>query len=157
MLGLPAGLIWSAVAPRAVVQLIVAGFPAAVNAETSAYIAADGWFCAIAAVAGILTGVIGYLLLVKPGENTFAAVGLVLGSLAAAFIMWWLGGQIGLSAYQHAVATSRIGADFNQSLNLGAKSAIAFWPLLTAVTIGLFELGARRTENPNPDAPLARY
>ena len=56
VLGLVAGLIWNAVAPRTVLQEVSAGAAQVVNAETRAFIGADGWFCVIAAVAGLLTG-----------------------------------------------------------------------------------------------------
>ena len=36
-----------------------------VNPETTAFIAADAWFVLIAAIGGLLTGIAGYLLLVR--------------------------------------------------------------------------------------------
>src|SRR5258708_26181897 len=49
VLGLLAGLIWGQVAPRAQLQEVSAGVAQVVNAETRAFIGADGWFCVIAA------------------------------------------------------------------------------------------------------------
>src|SRR6266404_6120770 len=45
VLGLLAGLIWEQVAPRALLQEVSAGAAQVVNAETRAFIGADGWFC----------------------------------------------------------------------------------------------------------------
>ncbi len=158
VLGLLAGLIWEQVAPRALLQEVSAGAAQVVNAETRAFIGADGWFCVIAAAAGVLTGVVGYLLGIRRrGSATQAAVtvGLVLGAVAASFVMRWLGEQSGLSAYQNALAHSPAGTMFNASLTLGATSALAFWPLFAAIVIVLAEVGRRRRD-PSPEVgPLS--
>ena len=49
--------------------------------------------------------------------------------MAAALDALWIGGNIGLSTYNHQLATSPERAFFHASLALGAKSALAFWPL----------------------------
>lgn len=152
-LGLLAGLIWEQVAPRALLQEVSGGAAQVVNAETRAFIGADGWFCVIAAVAGVLTGVAGYLLGIRRRDNATqaaVAVGLIGGAVAASFVMRWLGEQSGLAAYQHALAHAQAGATFSASLTLGAKSALAFWPLLTSAVIAVAELGGRRRE-PGPE------
>jgi len=143
LLGIVAGLIWAAVAPRAVLQEVARGEAGVVNAESSAYIVADAWFCLIAAVGGITTGILGYRFLVRRAGWT-AAAGLVLGAVAAALLALWIGENIGLGTYNHLLATSPNGAFFHQSLALGAKSALAFWPLLTSAVILVAESGARR-------------
>jgi len=142
LLGIVAGLIWAAMAPRAVLQVVAPGEAGVVNAETSAYIVADAWFCLIAAVGGLITGVLGYRFLVRRTGWT-AAAGLVLGAVAAALLALWIGENIGLGTYNHLLATSPNGTIFHESLALGAKSALAFWPLLTSAVILLAESGAR--------------
>jgi hypothetical protein len=158
VLGLPAGLIWGEAAPRALLQETgTAGVAEFVNAETSAFIGADAWFCGIAAVAGLITGLLGYRFLVAPragGARAAATAGLVLGALAGAFIMLWLGEQIGLSAYQHHLASSPNGTTFSASLSLGAKSALSFWPMLTAIVILIAEWAGRRTAEPAEPVPF---
>ncbi len=68
----------------------------------------------------------------------------------------WIGENIGLGTYNHLLATSRNGAVFHSSLALGAKSALAFWPMLTCAVILLAESGGRRSAaaagSDNPDA-----
>jgi hypothetical protein len=171
VLGLLGGVLWGEAAPRALLQEVGTGEAAIVNAETRAFFGADAWFCVIAAVAGLITGVLGYWLLIArrgsasgdghwyggQGERGLghvgraaAAAGLILGALVGALIMMWLGGQIGLSGYDHALATSRDGTLFDASLSLGAKSALAFWPLLTSVVILVAEWSSRRTAPPPP-------
>ena len=60
-----AGLIWYAIAPRALLQEIAAGEAEVVHAETTAFIVADAWFALIAVVGGLITGVLGYRILVR--------------------------------------------------------------------------------------------
>jgi hypothetical protein len=156
VLGAIAGVIWAAVAPRATLQEIGQGSAQLVNAETSAFIAADGWFCLISVVAGLLTGVAGYWLAVRR-TGTLAAVALIAGALAGSLIMLWVGENIGLSTYNHQLATAANGTFFNASLGLGAKSALAFWPLATAGFVALGELGSRKEEPPGGVAPYGGY
>jgi hypothetical protein len=147
VIGLLAGLIWGVAAPRAQLQKVGNGVADYVNVETRAFIGADAWFCGIAVVAGLLTGILGYRFLVaRRGDSGRAAatLGLVLGAVAGAFVMQWLGGQIGLSTFNHDLASSANGTLFNASLGLGAKSALAFWPLFTSVIILVAEWGTRR-------------
>ena len=63
-----AGLIWAAVAPRPLLQEIAHGEAELVNAETTSYIVADAWFALIAAVGGLITGILGYRILVRRAE-----------------------------------------------------------------------------------------
>jgi len=163
LLGLLAGLIWGEVAPRALLQEVSPGTAQFVNVETSAFIVADGWFCLIGAVAGLITGLLGYrfLLAARTGARSAegvrgaAAAGLILGGVAGALVMLWLGEQIGLSSYNHHLASSPAGTLFSASLALGAKSALAFWPLVTAVIILVSEWGTRRSAYPSPEDSAA--
>jgi hypothetical protein len=147
VLGVAAGLIWAAAAPRALLQEVGHGEAQLVNAETSAFIVADVWFCLIAALGGAITGIVGYRLLVRPA-GWIAAAGLVLGAVAASLLALWTGENIGLGTYNHLLATSPDGAFFHASLALGAKSALVFWPGLTSLILLLAEYGRRR---PAPD------
>ncbi len=144
--GLLGGLIWGEVAPRAMLQEISTGTAELMNAETRAYIGADAWFCGIAAVAGLLTGIVGYRFCIARhdgGARAVISAGLVLGGVAGAFVMLWLGQQVGLSAYNQHLASSANGTVFASSLTLGAKSALAFWPMFTAIVILVGEWGTR--------------
>jgi hypothetical protein len=146
VLGLAGGLIWSEVAPRAMLQEVSAGTAEVVNAETRAFIGADGWFCLIAAIAGLLTGVIGHRAGIsrRPvATRVGVTVGLLAGAVAGAYVMLWLGQRIGQPAYQHRLADAAVGTTFSASLILGAKSALAFWPLLTGIVIIVAEVSGR--------------
>ena len=142
MCGIPAGLLWAAVAPRALLVVVSGGTAQAVNAETNAFVVADAWFCLIAAVGGLLTGWLGYLAAVRR-RGAAAAVGLIAGGLAAALIALWLGENSGLAAFRHRLATAAPGTHFESSLALGAKSALVFWPMFTALVIAVGEMAVR--------------
>jgi hypothetical protein len=146
VLGLIGGLIWGEVAPRALLQEIGAGTAEVVNAETRAFFGADVWFCAIAVVAGLLSGIIGYRFAVarRDGAARVAVTAaLVVGALVGGLLMVWLGERIGLSAYNKDLASSPDGTYFSASLALGAKSALAFWPLCTGLVLLIAEWGTR--------------
>jgi hypothetical protein len=151
VLGVAAGLIWAAVAPRALLQEVGHGEAELVNAESNAFILADAWFCLIVALGGAITGIVGYRLLVRRADWT-AAAGLILGAVAAALLALWVGENIGLGPYHHLLAASPAGASFHASLALGAKSALAIWPGLTSAVILLAEYGGRRAAAGSEDA-----
>ena len=137
-----AGLIWVAVAPTPLLREIAQGEAELINAESSAFIVADAWFVLITAVGGLITGVLGDRLLVRRAGPA-AAAGLVLGAVAAALAALWVGDNLGLGTYHHLLAASPVGASFHASLALGAKSALALWPLCTSGVILLAESGRR--------------
>ncbi len=155
MLGVAAGLIWAAVAPRGLLQEVGHGEAQVVNPETSAFILADAWFCLIVAVGGLITGIAGHRLLVRRA-GWIAAAGLILGAVAAALLALWTGGAIGLGTYNHLLATSPNGTFFRSSLSLGAKSALVFWPGLVCLVVLLAEYGGRRPPEPGgaPDVEM---
>ena len=146
VLGLLGGLIWGEFAPRVMLEEIGAGTAEVINAETRAFFGADVWFCGIAVVAGLLTGILGYRFAVAPragGARAAVAAALILGALAGGLVMLWLGERIGLSTYNHELASSASGTLFSGSLAFGSKSALTFWPLFTAIVLLIAEWGTR--------------
>jgi len=145
VLGVVAGLIWAVVAPRALLQEVGHGEAQVVNSESNAFVAADGWFCLIVVLGGVITGLAGYRLLVRR-TGWIAAAGLVAGAAAAALLALWTGENIGLGTYNHLLAVSPVGTFFHASLALGAKSALVLWPGFTSLVILLAEYGRRRPD-----------
>ena len=142
LVGLLGGLIWGKAAPHALLQEIGAGTAQLVSAETRAFITADAWFCGISVVAGLVTGLVGYRFGVAPRSGTARAAvsaALIGGAVAGAFTMLWLGGQIGLAAYNHNLASAPTGTFFPASLTLGAKSALVIWPMFTGIVLVVAE------------------
>jgi len=132
--GLLGGLIWNAVAPRAAYIVISRGSADVVNAETTAFIAADAWYCLIAVVGGLIIGIASYRLAVRRyGPMPMAA--LLTGSVVAGWAARWVGQNLGLSHFNAQLLTSRQGTILHAPPVLGADTsmilwpAIAFWPL----------------------------
>jgi hypothetical protein len=140
--GIPAGFAWAAEAPRVLVQVVGHGMAQVVNAETSAFIVADVWFCVIGVIGGLLTGSLGYLLAVR-GRGPAAAAGLIAGALGAAAVTLWIGDNCGQAGFRHQLAHSPPGTQLHASLALGATSGLVFWPLAAAFVIALSEVAVR--------------
>jgi len=143
--GLAGGLIWAVVAPRVQYQMYTLKpqpTAYATNPETSAFIAADGWYCFIALVGGALIGLLAYLLAIRR-YGALPMAGAVAGSVAAAFIAQWLGHEAsGGPGFNHVLATSKPGTYLYAPISLGSRGALAFWPLAAAAVAGGIELMA---------------
>jgi hypothetical protein len=142
VLGVAGGAVWAAAAPRVLYQVYTLKPPTAyaTNPETSAFIAADGWYCFIALLGGAITGLLGYLFGVRRYGPT-SMVGIVVGSVGAAFMTAWLGHALsGGPGFDQVLATSRPGTLLHAPISLGSHGALAFWPLAAACVAGGIEL-----------------
>jgi hypothetical protein len=135
LVGLLAGYIWTAVAPHALVVTTGGGAADVVNPETSAFIAADGWFAALCALGGAACGLAGWALAVRR-HGVPAVLGLLGGGVAAALAARWIGQRSGQAAFNHLLAVSRPDTVLRAPLSLGAHGAIAFWPLAAGLVVG---------------------
>lgn len=154
LLGLATGLIWSTVAPRALLVVQSHGAAYIVNVETSAYIAADGWFCLLTAIGGLVCGVLGYIFAVRR-YGAIAVTGLVLGGVAAAVLAMWAGQQQGLASFRSALLSRPSGTFLHEPLSLGGRGALAFWPLIVALTVGTIELVSQSMDRKSDDQATA--
>jgi hypothetical protein len=144
-LGLLTGLLWSAIAPRALLVVQSRGVAYVVNPETSAFIAAEGWFCLLTAAAGLVCGVAGYFIVVRR-YGAVAVSGLALGGVAAALLAMWTGQQQGLAGFRSQLAASPAGVKLHEPLVLAGHGALAFWPLFAALAVGAIELASQSSE-----------
>lgn len=138
LLGAVAGLIWASVAPRALAVVVGPGAADVVNPETSAFIAADGWFTLLSVAGGVVSGLLGYWLAVRR-QGALAMAGVLVGGLAAALLAKWIGQQWGTAAFNHTLALGRAGVTLYAPLMLGGIGTLAFWPLAAGVTAGGIE------------------
>jgi hypothetical protein len=145
LLGLAAGFLWAVVAPRPMLVMTGRGTAAVINAETGAFIAGDGWYCFICLAGGLLSGLVGYLIAVR-SYGPVAMIMVLVSALAAALITLWIGEHVGLVSYRHLLASLPAGARLHATLTLGARSAIAFWPLGAGLMAGGMELAAMLRE-----------
>lgn len=159
VVGLVAGLIWAAVAPRVQYQVQTLHPPTAyaTNPETSGFIAADGWYCVIALVGGALIGLIAYLFAVRR-YGPVAMTGVVTGSVVAAFITAWVGHQAsGALGFNAVLASAKPGTYLYAPISLGSHGALAFWPFAAAGVaggLGLMAMLRERHEAPYGWTPM---
>ncbi len=151
LLGVAAGFVWVAVAPRPLLVMTGPGAAAVANPETSAFISGDAAFCLVCAAGGVLTGLAAYLLAVRRW-GPLPMAGLLAGALGAAFLVRWIGEQHGLAVYQHLLATLPAGSSLRAPLTLRTGSALAFWPLAAGLVAGGFTVLA--AEEPGPAAAM---
>jgi hypothetical protein len=151
LLGLLIGLIWSAVAPRAVLVVQGRGAAYVLNSETQAFIVADAWFCLLAAVAGLICGVAGYLVAVRR-YGALALTGLLVGGVAGSWLAMWIGQQQGLAGFRAQLVTSPAGTRLHQPLALGGHGALAFWPLIVGLVVGSVEVVSQAIDRRRADA-----
>lgn len=137
VLGVPAGLLWTAVAPRTA-YLVDRGAAVLADPETQTLIAADGWFAVVTAAAGLLCGVAAYVLAGRLGEPGLLG-GLTAGAVAASLVAWRVGHQAGLSHVRHLLRTARDGTTVHAALDLHAMGVVVTWPLVAVVVFGLLE------------------
>ena len=152
LLGVPAGFVWSAIVPRVTIIVTGPGVAEVINPETKAFIAADGWFCVLGVIGGLLAGVVGYLAAVRR-DGAVAVAGLILGGFAASLVQWWIGRNIGLAAFRKALFLSHKGAILHAPLVLRAHVGLVIWPLTAALVVGLAELLAGKPRDAQPLAP----
>jgi len=159
VVGLIAGLIWAAIAPRVQYQVYTLHPPTAyaTNPETSAFIAADGWYCVIGLLGGALIGLLAYLFAVRR-YGPVAMTGVVIGSVLAAFITSWVGHQAsGAQGFNALLASSKPGSYLYAPISLGSHGALAFWPFAAAAVaggIGLIVMLRDRHEAPYGWTPM---
>ncbi len=139
VLGVAAGYLWAAAAPRPHLVMTGPGAAQVTSAESSAFIGGDGWYCLICLAGGIISGLIGYLLAVR-GHHPVAMALVLLSGLGAALVALAIGQHSGQASYHHLLSTLPAGRHLNASLSLGAGSGIALWPLAAGIMAGALEL-----------------
>lgn len=132
VLGLPVGLLWAAVAPRALVVFGSDG-PDLVDDQTKAFIGADAWFLLITGVVGIVCGVLAFRFAGRR-HGVLTALGVAVGSLAAGWIAARVGHQVGLAAWQSARAANTAGSTARLYLRIRATGVEAAWALAAELT-----------------------
>jgi hypothetical protein len=153
--GVPAGLLWWWLAPRADFRITVNG-PVAIGSPSSELLVADdGVLALILAGLGVLAGIVGWRLRRRRGLATL--LGLVVGTALAGVVAWRLG--MLLAPAPTKADLGRVGSVVTTGLSLGALSALALGPfaailayLLPAAYSASDDLG--RSE-PRPAAPAA--
>lgn len=120
------------------------------GAEDESAVAADGWFAACAAVAGLVSGVVVFVRVREPRIRVLA--GLTLGGLLAAVIAWRVGVAIGPDSVRAGAAGVADGEFFSGPLELSALGVLLSWPLTAVITYFALAAGLDR-DRPARDTP----
>jgi hypothetical protein len=132
LLGLAGGLLWTQLAPRAVYVVVARGSADVVNPETSAFIAADAWYCLIGAAGGLIIGLAGYLFAVRRyGPVPMAAI--LAGSVLAGIAARWVGEHQGLHQFDRQLLTVHQGTLLHAPLALAGDTKAAIWPTVASL------------------------
>lgn len=138
LLGAPAGLLWSAIAPHYTVRVTDQGLQADDIESTKAFIGADGTYALVVLGVGVLCGVVAWRLGRRGGPWTVA--GLVVGGVLAALVAAEVGLRPGAP---EALEALRPGSPFrgtvelylgrrtgdSNDLALRAPWALVLWPV----------------------------
>lgn len=156
--GLPAGLLWWALAPREDYRVVPDGVEPLGRPSAELLIAGDGVFLLVMAGLGLLAGLTGWLLRSHRGVAVLAA--LPLGTAAAGLLAWQLGELLGPGP--SAADLGDVGATVTTPLELGSLPALAVAPFLAVlvyVVAALFasadDLGRPRRASVPGDAAVS--
>jgi len=148
--GLPAGLVWLALAPRAKIQIAADGSGYYVDPSPHEYIHADLLYAAICAVVGVLAAVV-----VRRRARSYpvaAVTGLAVGGMAAALIAWQVG-KVFAPLDRAAAQTAKPGTIILDALDLGAKGLLLVLPVVALGTwLAIDMVTIRGQLPPTPDA-----
>lgn len=133
LLGVPVGLLWSALAPRPDVVATADGGIQFVDAETKDFITADAYLFLLGLAAGSLAAVLVWRLVRRRGLGTL--VGLVVAAGLAA----WVASRIGhlggdRRALLAAARAGRLTRPADLPLQLHARAVLLAWPAAASLT-----------------------
>jgi hypothetical protein len=151
--GVPLGVLWWALAPRADYRITGSGPVPIGNPSEELLVADDVVFVLIVAAVGILAGILTWRIRRRRGVAVL--VGVALGTLAAATVAWQVGELLG-PAPTHAALT-HVGGKVTTSLTLGMLPALAVGPFFAVVVWLVGALYARSDDlgrmPPEPEVP----
>jgi hypothetical protein len=139
VVGVPLGLLWWQLAPRAHYHITSSG-PVAIGHPSEELLAADdGVFVLLLAALGLLAGIGTWL--VRRSRGLAALLGLSLGTLAAGVVAWQLGELLGPGPTRAAL--THVGGTVTTRLSLGSLTALAVGPFLAVLVYLVAALYAR--------------
>jgi hypothetical protein len=132
VVGVVAGLVWSALAPTTQYVLTDVG-PQPADLEGQSLIAADGWFAVIGAVCGLVCGAGAYFL--TRTRPVPAVLGVAGGGLLASYVA----SLVGSSAKGTIQASAAGGLTTSTSLGLTAHGVLFAWPVVATGVFWILE------------------
>lgn len=136
-LGIPYGLLWAALAPRAEVVVVSSGYypadrlyPAASQPEE--FIAGDGWFLLLGFLFGAGAAVAAWVV-GRRWRGPLVLVALTAGAVGGGVLAWWLGHRIGLAEFTRLRATAPDGTRLEAPVDLHAAELGTWWRVVPTV------------------------
>ncbi len=129
LIGVPAGLVWWALAPRAEFRITADGPVVVGSPSAELLVADDAIFILVMAVIGLLAGLAAWPLRRHRGVTLLA--GLAVGATAAGAIAWLVGELLGEGPTEAQL--SDVGGVVTTGLDLGATAALAVAPFLAVL------------------------
>lgn len=124
--GIPAGVLWRVLAPRADFRITEAG-PVPVGTPSSELLAAvDGVFVLVLSGAGLLAGLVAWLLRRRRGVAVVLA--LALGTAATGLVAWQVGELLAPGPSREQL--TEVGARVSTGIELGSLPALAVAPFV---------------------------
>jgi hypothetical protein len=120
VIGVVAAMIWRLVAPHIAIIRIDQGFVYA-DAEPEQAVAADGWFALLGLAAGLVAATLAWVAL-RRHRGMVVLLGLVLGSLAGAWLGWWIGIKLEQEHFRALASTAVVGTHLQAPLSLRMSS-----------------------------------
>jgi hypothetical protein len=149
VLGVPVGVLWWLIAPRADVTVVDGGITLSETASQT-FVAADGWFAALTLVAGMVCG--GFAAIRRRPDGALAAIALAAGGILAALLAWRVGVFLGRSPDALAQsASAAVGTKLRVALKLRATGVLLIWAI---GALGTFFAAALATDTPEPEHRL---
>jgi hypothetical protein len=127
--GVPAGLVWWALAPRADFRITADGPQVIGSPSGELLVADDAVFVLVLAVVGLLGGLAAWLLRRHRGVVLVAAT--AVGATAAGAVAWLLGELLGSGPSKAELAD--VGGTVTTGLELGATAALAVAPFVAVL------------------------
>lgn len=138
LLGAPAGLVWAAFAPTFPVSFTASG-PSVDDFDDAVFFAVDGTFLVVAAIAGLLSGLVAWRL--GRGQGPAVAVALAGGSLAAARVARTVGERVVLNEplrrFCSRTAETGLCALYDGTPELRSTGLVLTWAVAALLTFSI--------------------
>jgi hypothetical protein len=153
LLGIAAGGLWIAAAPRLPFQVVKGGQAIRLQAESEVFVADDGWYFLITLAIGLVAGVLAWLP--RSGRGWLMPVALAVGGVAGALVTWAFGEW--LTPPLTAGALQQVGATVLFQVRLKAQAAVVAEAFAAVVAYLVLAGFASRDDlgNPEPGAGVA--
>ncbi len=152
-LGAAAGVVWWLLVPLSTYRVGGDGKSATTERGLAGMIAGDAYFCAIGLVVGLAIGIVGWRVLQSLGWSLVPLV--VICSLGAALVCWWVGYQLGPGDFSPRIAVASPGDLVPIELTLRAKASLLSWPFFAVLPVLLASSLGREPDAAEPEPVTA--